>query len=191
MFLSSNFRECKKSDEKIFHGDQEISQPTLLIRAEYKTHNKFLKLIGLRRILPVTHRIGLKLYFQNLYNEEIKAKQNVEFYIEYPDGKQLRPWRINLPNLKNKDNCVFAETKTLFKPEVPGTHRLIIKQIEKVQYADLHGITDRPYKQISGVWASSFHIHSEIEYRFYIIAFVALIVSFSSLIVSTFIGIDS
>lgn len=191
MVKSSSFNNCKGSDEKIFHSEQEIINPTLLIKAEFETHSKFLKFIGLKKVLPITHNIGVKLFFQNLYDEEIGTTYDVDFYIKYPDGKQFRPWKINLPNLKNKGDCVYAETKTLFKPEVPGTHHLIIKKIDTVQYADLHGVTDRPYKQIAGDWIGSFHIYSEIEYRFYLIAVAALVVSFLSLIISVLVGICS
>lgn len=182
---------CRKTDEEIFHTDQEISQPTILIRAEFETQNRFLRWTCLKRVLPVNSRISLKIIFKNLYSHEIKGIKNVPLQIEYPGSLQIRPWKINLPNLKGNGDCVYSEAQTLFHPEVPGTHRFVIKKVEGIQYADLHGVTDRPYKQIAGDWASSFHVSSEIEYRVYFVAFFALIISVVSIVISAIIGICS
>ena len=112
-------------------------------------------------------------------------------YIEYPNGKQVRPWMINIPKLAKKGDSCFAETNILFKPELPGDHRLIIGQVEGLQYADLYGVTDRDYKLISTNWTASFHIHSSLELRFYVAALLALIVSVFSLVITVFGGQNS
>lgn len=178
-----------KCKEKIFHSEQEFDRSTLLINAKFNTHGNFFKIlgnIGFGQILPITEIIGLELYFENLYDEEIKGRENVAFYIEYPNTKQIRPWKLNIPSLKNKNDNCSAKIETLFKPEIPGSHRLIIKKIDGVQYADYHGLTDRPYKQIADDYSSSFYISSEMEIRPFIIAFIALIVSILAVGISLF-----
>jgi len=191
MSAQATLRNCRKANEKIFHTDQQISQPTLLIKAKFETQNRFLRLTLLKRVLPITSRVSLKIFFKNLYSQDIKGVENVTMQIEYPGTLQIRPWKINLPNLKANGDCVYSETRTLFQPEVPGTHRLIIKKVEGIQYADIHGVTDRPYKQIAGDWTSSFHVLSEIEYRVYSVAFFALIISVVSLLISAVNGFCS
>jgi hypothetical protein len=187
MVFSRSFDNCKEASEKIFHSEQEITQPTLLLRAEFETHNRFLRFIGLNKhVLPIDSRIGLKIYFTNLYDTEIETFSNVPFRIVYPGGQQVRPWKINLPNLRKKGDCLYSEVETLFNPEIPGTHQLVIEKVKGVQYADIHGVTDRPYKQIDGNWVSSFHVLNKIEYVMYIVAFSVLIVSMLSFIIALF-----
>jgi len=178
------FKDCKETAEDVFQSEQHIKTPTLLINAEFETHNKFLRIIGLKEILPINNFVSLRLYFKNLYDAEIEKFDNVPFIIEYPNGKQYRPWKINIPNLKKKGDCFFSETKILFKPEIPGVHRLIIGKIDGFQYADLYGVTDRDYKQIATDWTASFQIYNSLELRFYVTAILALIVSVLALLFS-------
>ena len=178
------FKSCNKCNSNIFHSDQSINKPTLLINSEIQTHNKFLRLIKLKEILPVTDFVRLKLTFKNMHDSEIKEFKDVPFAIIYPDGSQFRPWKINIPNLIKKDDCCFAETDILFKPEVPGNHRLVIKHIDGLQFADLYGLTDRKFKIIDKDWTASFYIYSSLELRFYVIALLALIVSLFSLVIA-------
>ena len=189
-------RNCKKASEKIFHSDQEISKPTILIRAEFETHDRFLRFTRLKQLLPITSPISMKIYFKNLYHEEIKGIKGVAFNIYYPGKQQMRPSRIDLPGLKASGkygDCVYSETRTLFHPEIPGTHRLTIENSidnrKYMQFADFHGVTDRPFKLIGGDWTCSFHVSSEMEYRLYLTAFGALAVSLLSLLISIIIGI--
>ncbi len=181
---TNNFtKTCK---DNVFISDQSINGPTLLINATFKTHNKFLKLIRLPQILPITDAVSLKLYFENLFSEEIKRYENVPLQIEYPDGTQVRPWKINLPNLKNKGDCCDAETEKLFMPEVAGHHKLCIGKIPPIQYADYFGITNRPYKQVANNWVSSFYIYSALELRAYVISVLAIVLSTIALCFSVF-----
>ncbi len=172
--------------DNIFISDQKIDKSTILINANFKTHNKFLKLIRLENILPVTYPVSLEIYFENLYNQEIEGFQNIAFYIEYPDSNQIRPWKLNVPKLKSKGDSCTAKSDKFFVPEVPGIHRLVINEINVVQYADYHGISGRPYKLIDGNFISSFYIYSALELRFYFTAFSALIISLISLAISAF-----
>ncbi len=182
---TNNFtKTCK---DNVFISDQSINGPTLLINATFKTHNKFLKLIRLPQILPITDAVSLKLYFENLFSEEIKRYENVPLQIEYPDGTQVRPWKINLPNLKNKGDCCDAETEKLFMPEVAGHHKLCIGKIPPIQYADYFGITNRPYKQVANNWVSSFYIYSALELRAYVISVLAIVLSTIALCFSVFV----
>jgi hypothetical protein len=179
-------KPAKTCKDDTFISDQSISEPTLLINATFKTHNRFLKFIRLPQILPITDAVSLKLYFENLFTEELERYENVPLVIEYPDGNQVRPWRINLPNLKNKGDSCVAETEKLFMPEVAGHHKLCIGNVPSVQYADYFGITDRPYKQASNNWISSFYIYSALELRAYIISTLAIVISTMSLCFSIF-----
>lgn len=179
-------KPAKKCKNEIFISDQSISEPTLLINATFRTHNKILRFLRLHQILPITDAVSLKLYFENLYSEEFERYEDVPLAIIYPDGKQVRPWRINLPNLKNKGEGCVAETKKLFMPEVAGHHKLCIAKIPSVKYADYFGISDRPYKEASNEWISSFYIYSALELRAYIISVLAIVISTISLCYSIF-----
>ncbi|KKK88431.1 hypothetical protein LCGC14_2743250, partial [marine sediment metagenome] len=112
--------------------------------------------------------------------------KDVLFIIEYPNGKQIRPWKINLPNLKKENECCYSESEILFKPEVPGVHRLIVGKSEDFQYADLFGVTDREIKLIANDWTTSFNIIDSLEMRFYVAATLALIISAFSIILAAF-----
>ena len=180
------FQNCRKLESGIFQSQQQITKPTLLINAELETHNKFLRFIRLKNVLPITDFVKLRLYFKNIYSSEILCIKDVPFIIEYPNGKQVRPWKINLPNLEKINECCYSESEILFKPEVPGVHRLIIEKSEDFQYADLFGVTDREIKQIANDWTTSFNIIDSLEMRFYIAATLALIISVFSLIVAAF-----
>lgn len=191
--LRRKFFGCKKCDEKIFYDEQEIDKPTLLIGASYKTRNIFfcilnritLGLLGLDKILTIESPIGMKIYFENLYDQEIEGRKGVDFHINYPNSPQIRPWKLNFPNLKKKGDCCYAETKTLFKPEIPGNHELIITNVSRqLQYADYHGLTGRKFKKIDGMWRGSFYVYSMMESRILIIIIFTLIVSFIALILS-------
>ncbi len=127
---------------------------------------------------------GLRLYFENLYDEEIKGHKGVDFWILHQEDKQVRPWRLNLQSLKNKGDCCVSSIHTLLKPEVPGSHRLYIKKIEGLRYADKHGLTNRPYKLCGDDWPASFYVCSNLEFGFYKMAYLALAISVCSLIVS-------
>ena len=138
------------------------------------------------RILSIDSRIGVRLFFKNLYDDEIPAHKNVPFLIEYPGpaGKQRRHWRINLPNLMKRGDRCFAQTKSLFKPEISGTHRLIIFELPDLQYADYHGVTERKFKIIEKKWVAPFYISSGIEVRMLIIVILTLMISIIALLVS-------
>jgi hypothetical protein len=182
MSVYKNLKGCEKIDG-VFITDQEINAPTLLITAKYTTHSRLLRFFRLSSILPITHFVRLRLFFKNLYDSEISEKKNVKCWIEYPDGKQYRPWQINIPRLISKNNCFWSEIDILFKPEVPGIHRFIIEKCEGIQYADFHGMTGRPYKQIENEWKSSFNIHTSLELGSYVVAILALIIALLSLFV--------
>jgi hypothetical protein len=145
----------KQCENTVFIADQEIRRPTLLISAEFSTHHWLLKRFRKLSIFPVNQRMGLKLYFENLYTEEIPYTKDVQFFIIHLGDQQLRYWRLNLPNLKKRGDSCVAEIETFFKPEVPGTHKLIIDKVDGIQYAEKHGLTDRPYKLSSGQWPAS------------------------------------
>lgn len=178
------FQNCRKLESGVFQSQQQIKKPTLLINAELETHNKFLRFLRLKSVLPITDFVKLRLYFKNIFSSEIPGTNDVPFIIEYPNGKQVRPWKINLPNLKNENECCYSESEILFKPEVPGVHRLIIGKSEGFQYADLFGVTDREIKQIANDWTTSFNIIDSLEMRFYVAATLALVISAFSLILA-------
>ena len=123
-----------------------------------------------------------------MHDSEINEIKNVPFIIIYPDGYQIRPWRIDIPKLVRKNDCCIAETDILFKPEVPGNHRLLIKEIDGLQFADLYGVTDRKFKISDKDWISSFNIYSSLELRFYVAALLALIVSVFSIVIAVLSG---
>jgi hypothetical protein len=175
---------CNKYQGEVFQNKQTIDRPTLLINAKFETHNWFMRFIKLKEVLPITDYVKLKLSFQNLYDTEIPEIKDVPFIIEYPGGKQVRPWRINLPNLRNKNDTCFSESKYFFKPEVQGIHRILIGKVDALQYADLHGVTDRELKIIANEWPASFNIIGSLELRLYITATLALLISVFSLVVA-------
>ena len=214
----------KKCDQKIFHPEQEITRSTLLIDAEFKSYSKLLKvcdlitlgLFGLRKaILPIDSPVGLRLYFKNMYNEEIEGTEKVNFFVRYPgEGtsgsfqgliKGLRPgekmnkskfsgelhdlpsrnWIINIPKLKAYEHC-YAEADIFFKPEVSGNHEFIITKIPSVQYAGYYGLTDRPYKIITGHWSTPFYISSVAEFRTLLTGILALLVAIFALLFNIF-----
>jgi len=156
----------------------------LLINAKFETHNRFLRFIQLKEVLPITDFVKLKLSFQNLYDDEIPEIKEVPFRIEYPGGNQIRPWRINIPYLKNKDDSCYSESQYFFKPEVHGVHRIVLENVEGLQYADLYGVTDRELKIISNEWPASFNIIGSLELRLYVTATLALIISVLSLVIA-------
>jgi hypothetical protein len=178
------FQNSKKCNEEVFIDDQDINGPTLLISAQFKTHHWLLKHFPNLSILPEGERIGLKIYFENLYNEEIAGYKNVQFFIFQHENIQKRFWRLNLPNLKHKGDFCVAEIETLIKPEVSGNHYMFIKKVNGLQYADKHGLTNRPYKVCADNWPTSFYVCSKLEFGFYKISFVTLTVSFIALLVS-------
>ena len=175
---------CDKYQGEVFQKKQTIDRPTLLINAKFETHNWFLRLIKLNEVLPITDFVKIKLSFQNLYETEIPEIKDVPFIIEYPGGKQVRPWRINLPNLKNKNDTCYSESKYFFKPEVHGIHRILIGKVDDLQYADLYGVTDRELKIIANDWPASFNIIGSLELRLYVSATLALLISVFSLVVA-------
>ena len=182
--MNEDLRGCKKIDKGVFMSDQSFNASTLLINARFTTHYILLRLIGLSNFLPITHFVRLRLYFKNLFDAEIQEKKDVKCWIEYPDGKQYRPWHINIPNLATKGDCCWSEIDILFKPEVPGIHRLVIEEYPGVQYADYHGMMGRPYKQINKEWRASFNIHTTLELGSYVVAILALLIALLSLFIS-------
>ena len=175
---------CAKSQGEVFQSGQKIDRPTLLINAQFETHNWFLRFIKLKKVLPITNFVKLRLSFQNLYNVELPEKKDVPFIIEYPSGKQIRPWRINLPHFKDENDSCFSESQYFFKPEVPGVHRILIGNVDGLQYADLYGVTDRELKIIAKDWTASFNIIGSLEMRLYVTATLALIISVLSLVIA-------
>jgi len=181
---SKYLSNCAQCQGEVFQNKQIIDRPTLLINAKFETHNWFLRLIKLKEVLPITDFVKLKLSFQNLFETEISEIRDVPFIIEYPGGKQLRPWRINIPNLKKKNDTCFSESQYFFKPEVPGVHRILIGNVDGLQYADLYGVTDRDLKIIVNEWPASFNIIDSLELRLYVTATLALIISVLSLVIA-------
>ena len=175
---------CTKSQCTVFQSQQKVDRPTLLINAKFETHNWFLRLIRLKGVLPITDFVKLRLSFQNLYNAQIPDIKDVSYIIEYSGGKQIRPWRINLPYLKNTNDACYSESQYFFKPEVHGVHRILIRHVDGLQYADLFGVTDRELKIIANEWTASFNIIGSLELRLYVTATLALIVSVFSLVIA-------
>jgi hypothetical protein len=183
MKIKNELKGCKERG-RVLPSEQNIKSSTLLINALFTTHHCiFRKLPWLSGILPINHFVRLRLYFKNLYETEIK-EQEVNFWILYPDGKQYRSWYIKIPQLNHKDDCYWSEIDILFKPEVPGIHRLVFEKLEGIQYADFHGMVGRPYKQIDAEWTTSFNIYSPLELGSYLVAIVALVVASLSCIIS-------
>jgi hypothetical protein len=178
------FKNCTNCKTEVFQSEQIINSPTLLLNARFETHNWFLRLIKLKEVLPITDYVKLKLSFQNLFDLEIPEIRDVPFIIEYPGGKQFRPWRINIPNLKEKNDSCYSESRYFFKPEVPGVHRILIDKVDGLKYADLYGVTDRELKIISNKWPASFNIVGSLEVRLYVTATLALLISILSLIIA-------
>ena len=100
------FKNSPKCRENVFIDEQDIGRPTLLISAQFTTHHWLLKYFPRMSVIPVNKKIGLKLYFENLYDEEIKGHKGVDFWILHQEDNQVRPWRLNLPSLKNKGDCL-------------------------------------------------------------------------------------
>jgi len=48
------FQKCRKLESGVFQSQQQIEKPTLLINAELETHNKFLRFLRLKSVLPIT-----------------------------------------------------------------------------------------------------------------------------------------
>ena len=177
--IKKDLQDCKERWD-VFSRGQYITSPTLLINAKFTTHSRLLRFLRLSEMLPINHFVRLRLYFKNLYDAEINSKE-VGFGIEYPNGKQFRRWPINIPQINKKDECYWSEIDILFKPEIPGVHRLVIDNLDGVQYADYHGLFSRPYKQMDEKWTSSFYIYTTLELRLYLVAFLALLISTISL----------
>ena len=184
MSLMKYLSNCGKCQGEVFQSKQIIDRPTLLINAKFETHNWFLRLIKLKEVLPITHFVKLKLSFQNLYETEISEIKDVPFIIEYPGGKQVRPWRINIPSLKKKNDTCYSQSLYFFKPEVPGIYRILIGKVDGLQFADLYGVTDRELKIIANDWPASFNIIGSLELRLYVTATLALIISVLSLVIA-------
>ena len=175
---------CRKCQGEVFQSEQVIDRPTLLINAKFETHNWFLRRIKLKEVLPIADYVKLTFSFQNLYETEISQIKDVPFIIEYPGGKQVRSWRINIPNLNNKNDTCYSDSRHFFKPEVHGVHRILIGKVDGLQYADLYGVTDRELKIIANEWSASFNIIGSLELRLYVTATLALIISVFSLVIA-------
>ena len=180
----------KKCHPSVFLKEQEITEPTLFIEAKFKRTFptktfprhfliELLKLppfdflIKYKRRLYVEDWVGLELYFKNLHDSEVKP-QRVEFIILYPDGIQLRPWYFNIPNLKKKNDSCRDRITEFFKPQVPGTHRLVMKPLDSIQYAGKHGVTGRPLRIHSADWIETFHVHSVSENMLFVVTCMTL-----------------
>jgi len=182
----------KRCVPNVFVSGQDITAPTLLIEAEYKRINPrlsflsrwLLRWLNLEKRLYVEDWIGLTLYFENFYDSEINIQDSKPFFIVYPHQGKQRPWKLNIPYLKKKGDCCYAETDLFFKPEVAGTHMLIIQQTAGLRYADKHGVTGRKLQIFNGDWAGSFHVHSVSESRLFATVIVTLCIAIASLAVS-------
>lgn len=177
----------------IFLREQEITEPTLYIEAKFKRtfpaaswlRKLFVKVVSTiwpltfllkyKRRLYVEDWVGLQLHFENLWHVEIEG-QPVKFVILYPGGVQIRPWVLNMPNLKEGDACK-EYIEDFFKPQVPGTHRLVIQSIPNVKYAGPSGVTGRRYRFHQTSWMEVSHIHSISENRQFAMSWLMLIAS--------------
>lgn len=183
------FKGYKKIPGKVFHSEQEIKNPTLLIDVKIYTHSILHRLLLLNKVLPVGKCIGMKIYFRNLYDEKIPKIPNLQYFISYPntppDKEPARKWYFDIPELDNKEDIYYTEVPKLFMPEIPGNHTLIIPQaIRELQYAGYHGLAGRKYKIMSGGWTYNFYVSDVMEVRNSLLVSFALIAAIITLFVS-------
>ncbi|MBW2615977.1 MAG: hypothetical protein JRD02_07360 [Deltaproteobacteria bacterium] len=189
MSIIDRLKGYKKIRGTVFHSEQEINNSTLLINAKIYTHSLLLRVLLLNRVLPVGKRIGMKIYFKNLYEEKIPKIQNLPYFINYPntlpDTEPARNWYFDMPELGNKDDGYYEKVPKLFLPEVPGNHILIIPRVSGgVQYAGYHGLAGRKYKIMAGHWTQNFYVSDSMEVRNSILVSFAVIASIITLFVS-------
>lgn len=181
----------RKVEGTVFHSEQEIKNPTLFINARFYTQSPILRVLLLHHVLPVGKKVGMKIYFRNLYDETIPGTKNLEYFVNYPNTPQgftpQRKWYFDMPELVNKDDRFYTKIPVLFVPEVPGNHTLIIprtKDLENIQYAGIHGLAGRKYKIVSAGWGQNFHVSDQMEVRNSVLVSFALMASIITLFVS-------
>jgi len=179
----------KKIPGKVFHSEQEIHDPTLLINAKFYTHSILHRALLLNKVLPVGKPIGMKIYLGNLHDERISKVENLTYFINYPNtppsSEPQRKWYIDMPELEKKGAVYYTKVSKLFMPEIPGNHTLIIPKIIKEQYyAGYYGLAGRKYKIMSGNWTQNFYVSDEMEVRNSLLVSFALMASVITLCVS-------
>ena len=201
-WMKKRIRSLQEDDpSEVWIKEQGIDNPTLFIDSYFRTSNSLILLLdfftlGLLKLdvnlISVDCPVSLSLYFENLFDSEIKRHKKILFYICYPDGTVPRNWKLNLPALRTRGGHTFAEMVFFFKPELPGDHRLIITRLKRetkqqeifYQYAGLHGVSGRLVKQIGGDWTSHFHVMDGTQRNLLIIAGLTLTVAILGLVIS-------
>jgi hypothetical protein len=173
-----------------------IDEPTLFIYCQFKTQNLLLRalnfltagLFKLNHKVLVGTSITLNICLVNISKSKNKriSGGSTEFRIRYPNLGAPRRWFINIPVIETEKDCYSKEEKDFFVPEVPGTHHLIIKPLQGIRYAGPYGLGGRKYKIVGERQSlrAAFHVSSIEEYRTLTIAFIALMVSSITLIVT-------
>lgn len=198
----ADLKECSLDKATCFLKGDEIppDKPTILIVGKLKTTNRTIILLDicasiltfgflrLNEILPVGEPVRLRLYFKNISAIHTSIHGGVtNFYIKYPGSDKLdRRWEMKIPDLTNVGDCYFIESKNFFCPELPGTHELYIAGSEGIVIAGPFGVGDRKYRiPVPGAfWKMPFHVSSGYEYKTFLIALCALVVSVVSMVVS-------
>jgi hypothetical protein len=198
----TELKGCSPGKDTCFQKGNEIpsDSPTILIIGKIKTTNKTIILLDilanfltfgflrLDEIIPVGEPAKLRLYFKNISIIPASIQGGVtDFYIKYPGSeKPDRKWEMKIPDLTNFGDGCFIESKKFFSPELPGAHELFIGGSEGIVVAGPFGVGDRKYRiPIPGApWKLLFHVSSGYEYKTFLVALCALVVSIISMAVS-------
>ena len=198
----AELKECSIYYETCFLKGNEIppNKPTILIIGKLKTTNRTIIVLDLcasiltfgflrlNEILPVGEPARLRLYFKNISALNASIHGGVtEFYIKYP-GSEIpdRKWEMKFPDLTDASDGCIIESKNFFCPELPGAHELYIAGSEGIVVAGPFGVGDRKYRiPVAGApWKLPFHVSSGYEYKTFIVALCALVISIVSMVVS-------
>lgn len=192
--MNKSIFQRKKCRTDVFDKTQNISDERLLIKAEFRTQNRILRLLkvfNLHKILPVNDLVDIKLSFENIGTENIKQKKDVDWYLNYPSGSSQNR-KLNIPELKRGESC-YTKPDWLFQPEVSGHHSLRIdRPYEKInnrcdglKYAGEHGLVGRKYRLTNTYWEVSFYIFHRGEYITLLIIITTLLIALVSFLIST------
>jgi len=197
-----DLKECSLEKRGYFPKGNEIPQnePTILIIGKLKTTNRTIILLDicanivtfgflrLDEILPVGKPTKLRLYLKNISRIPTPIiGWEANFLITYPGKNEPdRQWIMKFPDLKYVGHGCFIESKSFFCPELPGSHELKIVGFEGIVLAGPFGVGDRRYRipDTGAPWKLSFHVSSGYEYKIFLIALCALVVSMASMAVS-------
>jgi len=197
-----DLKECPLDKDTCFLKGNEVppESPIILIIGKFKTTNRAIILLDnfanfltfgflrLDEILPVGEPAKLRLYFKNISTIHASIHGGVtDFFIKYPGSEKAdRKWEMKIPDLKNVGDGCYIESKHFFCPELPGAHELFISGSEGIVVAGPFGVGDRKYRiPIPGApWKLPFHVSSGYEYKTFLIALCALVVSILSMMVS-------